>query len=256
MTGLSLAALLLGLLYLGPAPFFGLALVVLVIAQAEFYLAAHRAGYRPATALGLVAGIVLLVGIYVRGEAAAGLVIFLTLLFTFLWYAALEPGRGRMGDIAVTMLGVLYIPLLGSFAGLVARRWGTGAATAMIGAAAVYDVIAYAAGSNLGRRQMAPAISPKKTVEGAAVASVGLLVAGSPLIALLGPWNYPQAAVFALLVCAAAPLGDLVESMVKRDLAVKDMGVVFPGHGGALDRIDAILFTAPAAYLSLRIFGL
>lgn len=256
VTGLALAGILLGLLYTGPLPFFILAFVVIIVAQAEFYSAARRSGYRPATALGLAAGAVMLVGSFTEGEGAAGLVIFLTLFFSIIWYLAFEPKRGLVAELSVTMLGVLYIPLLGSFAALLARDRPPGVVVAMIGAAAVYDVFAYAGGATLGRRPIAPAISPRKTIEGAGIATVAMLIIGPPIATLLGPWSYLQGLAFIAMTCVAAPVGDLVESLIKRDLGIKDTGMIFPGHGGALDRIDAILFTAPVTYLSLRLFGL
>jgi phosphatidate cytidylyltransferase len=73
---------------------------------------------------------------------------------------------------------------------------------------------------------------------------------------LVGPWNVAEAALLGALVCIVAPLGDLFESVLKRDLGLKDMGTILPGHGGVLDRIDAILFCVPASYLSLRLFNL
>ena len=278
LTGVVLAGAVVGLLAVDLRAFFALAAVVMLVGQGELYVAARKAGGEPATALGLVAGAMLLAGVFLRGEQAAGLILFLTLLLSFVWYLAphvgaapghhtrrrpVQPGRGgrRVGDpvgeIAITVLGVAYVPLLGSFAGLLARRPdGRGVIVAMILATVVYDVAAYAGGSRFGRHRLAPAISPNKSVEGAACATLATLVAGTATALVLGPWSFGQAGVFALLVCVAAPLGDLVESMVKRDFGIKDMGTILPGHGGILDRIDALLFVAPATYLSLRAFGI
>ncbi len=256
-TGLTLAALVIGLLIIGPKPFYGFAIVVILIAQAEFYKAVRNAGHDPATALGLVAGAVLLIGVFTRGEAAAGLVLFLTVAFCYIWYLALEPRKGVLKDIALTVLGVVYIAVPGSLVGLLAARHdGLRVVITTIAAAAIYDIIAYAAGSKLGKHPLAPSISPRKSREGAAAATVGGIVGITPLAAILGPWNVTQALVFAVMVVILAPLGDLFESLIKRDLGIKDMGTIFPGHGGALDRIDAILFVLPAAYLSLKLFGL
>ncbi|MCA1839106.1 MAG: phosphatidate cytidylyltransferase [Actinomycetota bacterium] len=257
VTGVTLAGLVIGLLFLGAKPFFGLAFVVILIAQFEFYRATRAAGHDPAIALGMVAGATMLLGVFTRGEAAAGLVIFLTIVFTIVWYLAHDRHEDFVTDIAITLLGVVYIPLLGSFAGLLATRQdGRGVVIAMIGAAVVYDIFAYAGGSRLGKTPIAPTISPNKTREGAAIATIGTLLVVSLVAPLLGPWHFAQALLFALMVCIVAPLGDLLESMIKRSLDIKDMGAIFPGHGGAFDRIDAILFVAPVAYLSLKVFGL
>jgi phosphatidate cytidylyltransferase len=102
---------------------------------------------------------------------------------------------------------------------------------------------------------LAPAVSPNKTWEGLVGATivtfaVTLLV---QVIFKMHPWTFSRALALALVVCVAAPLGDLAESMIKRDLGVKDMGRIMPGHGGVLDRIDGLLFVAPAAYYLLRV---
>jgi phosphatidate cytidylyltransferase len=256
-TGVALAGVVVGLLFVSTTAFFVLAAVIILVGQAEFYLAARRAGRDPAMPLGLVAGAVLLAGVFLRGERAAGLILFLTFAFTIVWYLVSERSTADpLSEIAVTLLGVAYVPLLGSFAGLLARRPdGRGVILAMILATAAYDIGAYAGGSRLGRHRLAPTISPNKTTEGAMVATLATLVVGTAGAVVLGIWSPGQAVVFSLLVCVAAPLGDLVESMVKRDFGIKDMGTILPGHGGALDRIDALLFTAPATYLSLRAFG-
>jgi phosphatidate cytidylyltransferase len=162
-----------------------------------------------------------------------------------------------VADLAVTMLGVAYIPLLASFAAAaLSRHDGRGVVLATIGAAAVYDIAAYAGGRLWGRVPLAPRISPGKTREGALVATGGVIVLVAVLAPLIGPWSIPQAALLGAFVAVVAPLGDLFESVLKRGLGLKDMGTLLPGHGGVLDRIDAILFCVPASYLSLRIFGL
>jgi phosphatidate cytidylyltransferase len=259
VTGVVLGGAVLALLAVSAGAFFALAAVIILVAQGEFYMGARKAGRDPAIPLGLVAGAVLLAGVFLRGEQAAGLVLFLTLLFTFVWYLVSERrAADPVAEVAVTLFGVAYVPLLGAFAGLLVRRPdGAGVIVAMILATAVYDIGAYAGGSRYGRHKLAPTISPNKTTEGTVAATLLTLVVGSIAAALLGPWDtFGQALAFSALVCVAAPLGDLAESMIKRDFGTKDMGTIFPGHGGALDRIDAMLFVAPATYLSLRAFGI
>ncbi|MGH2708250.1 MAG: phosphatidate cytidylyltransferase [Actinomycetota bacterium] len=256
-TGVVLAAVALGLASWGSGALFGLVFAVVMVAQGEFYRAARKAGYHPATALGLVAGGALLLGTYTRGEQIVGVVFFLTVVLTFVWYAARKRRDNLVIDYAVTLLGLAYVPLLGAFAGLLLRRPdGRGALMATIAAVAIYDIFAYFGGRLWGKRLLAPSISPKKTREGAAVATAAVLVPGALLAHFLGPWNLFQAFVFAGLIAIAAPLGDLFESLLKRDLDLKDMGSILPGHGGALDRIDALLFCTPVAYISLQIFNL
>lgn len=257
LTGVTLAGLVVGLLYLGAEAFFGLAIIVIMLGQAEFYRATRKAGHNPAAALGLIGGAVVLVGVFLNGPSAAGLALFATMVASFVWYMSFPTRVNLVVNVSITMMGLVYIPLLGSFVGLLSRRPdGRGVTIAAIGAAAVYDIFAYAGGSKLGKHPLAPSISPNKTWEGAAVATlatVGVAFFAGPL---LGPWNPLQAAVLGLAVAVVAPLGDLVESLIKRDLGIKDMGTIFPGHGGALDRIDAILFVAPTVWVSLQLFGL
>lgn len=257
LTGLTLGALVIGLLVVGPEAFFGFVCVVLLLAQGEFYRAARGAGYNPATALGLAAGAVLLVGVFTRGQSAAPLVLMAALAGSLLWYMVGERQSGLVSNVAVTLLGLVYVPLLGSYVGLLATRPDGRSLTIMaIGAAAVYDIFAYAGGSKLGRHKLAPAISPNKSWEGAIVATAATVGLAAVVGPRLGPFSATQAAFLGAGVSVVAPLGDLFESLIKRDLGIKDMGSILPGHGGALDRIDAMLFVVPTFYLALQIFGL
>jgi phosphatidate cytidylyltransferase len=257
VTGVALVIVVGTLAYLGSTALFGLLLVLVVVAQGEFYLAVRKAGHRPATALGLVGGASLLFAAFRRGEGSVPVVLFLTLALAFVWHAWGRSKDKALADMAVTILGVAYVPLLASFAAAaLSRHDGRAVVLATIGAAAVYDICAYAGGRKWGRRPLAPRISPGKTREGALFASAGVIVASAVLAPLMGPWNIAEAAVLGALVCIVAPLGDLFESVMKRDLGLKDMGAILPGHGGVLDRIDAILFCVPASYLSLRLFKL
>ncbi|MGH2773224.1 MAG: phosphatidate cytidylyltransferase [Actinomycetota bacterium] len=256
-TGITLGALVAGLLYLGPPAFFGLAFVVILIAQGEFYLATRKAGMAPAAALGLVAGGILMLGVFYRGEAAAGIVVFLAVVSSFVWFLALPPAARGITNITTTIFGIAYIPFLGSFAALLAARPhdGRGVTIVALAATVMYDVLAYAGGSRFGRTPLAPRISPNKTVQGAAIATGGLVALMVLIAPALGPWSRWESLVLGLVIAGMAPAGDLFESMLKRDLGIKDMGTIFPGHGGALDRIDAMLFVVPAVYFSLKVFG-
>jgi phosphatidate cytidylyltransferase len=257
LSGVGLAGLVVVLLYVGPTAFFGFAFVVIMLAQAEFYRAARRAGHHPAAALGLVAGVLILLEVFNKDQSAAALVLFATLACSFLWYMGFESSHNLLLNVGITMFGIVYIPLLGSFVGLlVARAEGRGITAVTLAAVAVYDICAYAGGSMFGRRPMAPSISPNKTWEGAGMGTVGTVVTTVVLGPLLGPWNLGQAAILGALISVVSPIGDLVESMIKREFGIKDMGSIVPGHGGALDRIDAMLVAVPTSYLCLELFGL
>src|SRR5438105_15622299 len=139
LTGGVLAVVAGTLAYLGSSALFGLILVLVVVAQGEFYLAVRRAGHRPATSLGLVAGATLLIAAFRRGMASVPVVLFLTLALAFVWHAW---GRSRdkaLADLGVTILGVAYVPLLASFAAAaLSRHDGRAVVLTTIGAAAVY----------------------------------------------------------------------------------------------------------------------
>ena len=251
--GLALAGVFLGTVFWRPAAFFVLATVVILLAQQEFYAALTSRGYRPATALGLAGGAVILVGAYWKGTPALSFGIVLTLVGSFLWYLV-DPERDRVAtNIAVTMLGVAYIPVLGAHVILIrSLPSGVGHTIAFIGAGALYDVGAYASGSFFGKHKIAPSVSPSKTWEGAAGATLFVFAMALLIGPHLGMLDLGSSALLALAASVLAPLGDLTESMLKRDLDIKDMGTLLPGHGGALDRIDALLFVAPAAYWMFR----
>lgn len=253
ITGLSLAGLLFGTLFWRPAAFFVLVAVVLLIAQYELYSTLTHKGYRPATTLGLAGGAVVLGGAFWRGPEALSFGLVLTLVASFLWYLA-DSDRDRVTtNIAVTIFGVAYVPVLGAHVLLMrALPDGIELTIAFIGAVAFYDIGAYASGSFFGKHKIAPAVSPSKTWEGAIGATV--FVFGTALLIgpHLGRLDLGSSALLALAASVLAPLGDLAESMLKRDLDTKDMGTLLPGHGGALDRIDALLFAAPAAYWVFR----
>ena len=255
--GLTLAGLLFGTLFWRFGAFFVLAASVILIAQFELYRALARRGYRPATALGMAGGAVVLGGAFWRGPQALSYGLILTVVGSFLWYL-LEQNRANVTtNIAVTVFGVVYVPVLGAHAILI-RGLPDGIALeiAFIGAAAFYDIGAYASGSFFGKHKIAPAVSPSKTWEGAIGATVFVFVMALLIGPHLGPLDVGSSALLALAAAVLAPIGDLAESMLKRDLETKDMGTLLPGHGGALDRIDALLFVAPAAYWLFRVVAL
>lgn len=255
--GLVLAGLFFATLFWRFGAFFVLAATVILIAQYEFYRALSRRGYRPATMLGVAGGAVVLAGSFWRGPQALSFGVVLTVVGSFLWYL-LEQNRADVTtNIAVTVMGVVYVPMLGAHAILI-RGLPDGIALeiAFIGAAAFYDIGAYASGSFFGKHKIAPAVSPSKTWEGAAGATLFVLALALLIGPHLGPLDVGSSALLALAASVLAPLGDFAESMLKRDLDTKDMGTLLPGHGGALDRIDALLFVAPAAYWLFRIVAL
>jgi len=155
--------------------------------------------------------------------------------------------------VSVAVFGPLYVGLpMGSLVAVHANE-GAAAALLLIGTIVISDTAQFYGGRLLGRTPLAPVLSPKKTVEGA----VAGMVVGTIAFALLGVWTWPSVNVWRLALVGFALVvlgitGDLFESMLKRGVGAKDSSALLPGHGGVLDRIDALLFAAPVYYLVLR----
>jgi phosphatidate cytidylyltransferase len=115
---------------------------------------------------------------------------------------------------------------------------------------------ALAIGSWLGRRPLAPQVSPNKTWEGLIGGAVVAVALSAAVTGQVHPWTVPKAALLGLVVAVVAPVGDLCESLVKRDLGLKDMGSILPGHGGVLDRVDGLLFVLPTTFYLVRVLNL
>ena len=255
VAGLALGAAVLVAAKIGAAAVTVLVTAILVVAAFELYETLRTRGYHPATLLGLVGTASMMGAVYWKGQDAMPLVLGLFVVFSFLWYlAGVVHARPAM-NVAVTVMAFLYVGFLGGFAALL-LKWPVTLFLLPVIATVAYDVGAYAVGSRSGRTPLAPNISPGKTWEGLVGATVVTFVVTELIVGVfkLGhPWTAGRAFWLAAVVCVAAPLGDLSESMIKRDLGVKDMGRLLPGHGGILDRIDALLFVAPAAYYLIRI---
>jgi phosphatidate cytidylyltransferase len=264
ITGLVLAVLGVGSLALGRAAFAFFAGAIVLLAQGELYASMVRARLQPATAIGLVFGGLTLAAAYLQGEAAMLAMVALSVAFTFLWYMA-TPARARRNvvvSMGATILGIVYAPLFAGYV-LVVLAFpfeGRALVIAIVGLAFLFDVVAYAAGAGFGgsvfRRPLAQTISPRKSWEGVLLASVVVLAVSLLLVdsSLETIASSAEAIGLGLVVAIAATFGDLSESALKRDMGIKDMGTILPGHGGVLDRIDSVLFVAPAAFFFLRLF--
>lgn len=234
--------------------------VIVGVCAFELYDAFRRAGYHTAIPVGLLACVAIVPIAYNDGVAAFPLVGFLVVTFTMLWYL-FEVVRARPTvNISLTLLVFMYVGLLGGFAGVMVGtpRVGTGLLGGVVICAIGSDVVAYFAGRSFGQTPLLPRISPHKTLEGLIAGAIAAVVLGGFIGGVLHPWatkGVGAGLALGLVVAVTAPIGDLVESMLKRDLQVKDLGGFLPGHGGFLDRFDAMLFALPAAYyLALYIF--
>lgn len=259
-----------GVVYLGSWPLAGLLMVVAVLAALELFRMADRKQARPQKVLGgtLAASFVFLAGLRpeagVEGVGFGALLTFGALIVA----AAAIWERGVEGEpllsVSTTVFGAVYTGALLSFGLLLRHLPGTSGpwhGTALVFAPVLLtwtsDTFAYFVGRQWGSRKLIPRVSPGKTVEGsmgALVGSVLVAVAYSLVLSRFPTYRVGmlEAALFGLLISVAAQVGDLAESLFKRDAGVKDSGTLLPGHGGALDRFDSLLFTLPLAYFFLR----
>lgn len=254
--GVAIAVLALVMFKLGNATTLALAIVVVTLAAMEAFAVLRKAGYQPATLLGLSATVSLMLATYSKGVAAFPLVVALTVIFAFLWYLV-EVVRARPTiNVAVTLFGFLWVGVLGSFASLLLtypERRGIAFLLGAVVCTVAYDVGGLFFGSQMGTRLLMPQISPNKTWEGLIGGMSAAVIAGVFTGFVVHPWTPGKGFALGLVVAAVAPLGDLCESMVKRDIGVKDMGSILPGHGGILDRFDAVLFVLPAVYYLVQL---
>ena len=162
---------------------------------------------------------------------------------------------GYLRDVTASVFALAYLPLAAGFVALMlARPDGDRRVLLFLILTVCSDVGGYVAGVSFGKHLMAPAISPKKTWEGLSGSAVACLAAGAIGLPGLLDGQVWQGLLLGAAALAIATLGDLVESMIKRDLQIKDMGSLLPGHGGVLDRIDAMLMMAPVLWLLLAVF--
>lgn len=259
-----------GAVYAGGWVLAALLALVAVLAAREFFRMAEVRSARPlhllgaAGAAGFVAAAAVAPELGWANPLFAALVTLLVLSSAALaiWTRGVE-GQPLL-SVSVTVFGALYSGLLLA-SGLLLRElpgvmepWhGTALVFAPVLLTWTNDTVAYFVGRAIGRRKLIPRVSPGKTVEGTLGAVVGTIIAAvaySWVLDGFGAYRIGpvQAAAFGALISASAVVGDLVESLLKRDVGVKDSGTLLPGHGGALDRFDSLLFTLPIAYAFFR----
>ncbi|WP_344867931.1 phosphatidate cytidylyltransferase [Amycolatopsis ultiminotia] len=188
------------------------------------------------------------------GREGALTAFVLTVLACLLWRL---PGgaKGYLRDISSSVFAAAYLPLFGAFAAmLVPPADGVGRVLTFLIAVVASDTGGYIAGSLGGKHPMAPTISPKKSWEGFAGSMIAGIVAGALTLSLMLHGHAWQGVLFGAAIVLTATLGDLVESLIKRDLGIKDMGTLLPGHGGIMDRLDSLLPSAVVSWLLLSAF--
>jgi phosphatidate cytidylyltransferase len=256
--GVGLVVLLVIAYALGPKALLVLAAAAVVACAAETYGILQRSGFRPATLLGLVATAGLMFAGYWRGVDALPLVVALTFAATMVWYLLGIVDARPLANVAVTAMAVLWVGFFGAFGSLLLRAGdGRGLFLGVVIVTIVSDIVAFLIGRQFGRHQLAPDVSPGKTVEGLVAGIVAALVVGAIVGKELSPWGgLKHGIALGILVAILAPIGDLFESLIKRDLNVKDSGTALGGHGGLLDRFDSLLLVLPGAYFLASYMGI
>ncbi len=240
----------------------GLIDIMILIGLWEFYRMMEAKGLRPYKTMGILSGIVLSWYVFFQQGVYANLLLSIIFIGTM----TLELARKEKGlavyHISVTVFGVFYVAWLGSHLILLRELphlkrldYSMGFSFVIVAFALTwcYDTGAYFIGSWFGKRQLLPSISPGKTLEGA-IGGIALSVVGILIVRrFLAPYlSLVQAIGLAFFASVVGQLGDLAESMIKRDVKIKDASTTIPGHGGVLDRFDSLLFTAPLLYYLLK----
>ena len=254
--GLAFLAVAAILFKIGPPAAMILVTAVIGVTVAELYGVLQKVGYHPISIVGIAGSVGMVIGGYNYGYEAIPTVLFLTTATCLVWYLAGAGTEQPVISIGVTLLGVLWVGLFGTFAAFMLAIQGPDMdpgigvlMTAILGTVG-YDVGGLFVGRSAGRSPLSAA-SPNKTWEGliggCAIAFILCTILG--LIGMGSMDSLGSGVLVGLTVAVAAPLGDLCQSLVKRDLGVKDMGSILPGHGGFMDRFDALLFVLPAVWL-------
>jgi len=247
--------IILGILLFLPSIYFGVLIGIAVLVMLnEYFRMLERNNIRPYHVLGYVLICFIMVIFYVHIESIT--VLFFVLPVTILLYSLIQKDEFDviLQRSSLTLFGILYIGGLSSY--LIALRGfgndktGRELVFLLIGIIWLTDTGAYYVGSALGKRALSPKISPKKTVEGALGGIIFGILGGLLINALFHNFiPMVECALISLLISIIGQCGDLVESLIKRALKTKDAGAILPGHGGMMDRLDAVIFSAPFMYL-------
>ncbi|MFE9451104.1 phosphatidate cytidylyltransferase [Streptomyces sp. NPDC006739] len=254
--GVGLGVVIVASLFIVKAVFVGVVAVAVVVGLWELTsrLQERKSIKAPLVPLA-VGGAAMVVAGYVRGAEGAWVAMALTALAVLVWRMT-EPPEGYLRDVTAGVFAAFYVPFLATFvAMMLTADDGPWRVLTFLLLTVVSDTGAYAVGWRFGSHKLAPRISPGKTREGLLGAVLFAMVAGALCMQFLidgGAWW--QGLLLGLAVAVSATLGDLGESMIKRDLGIKDMGTLLPGHGGIMDRLDSLLPTAPVVWLLMVVF--
>jgi phosphatidate cytidylyltransferase len=253
--GLTLGALVVASLFVWRPAFLVVIIAAVGVATWEMTRAVRHSGAQPPLVPLLVGGAVMAGLAWFSGPSALVVGLLLTVVATRVWRLGDGPAGYHRDVTAATLISV-YVPFLAGFAALLAAPDdGALRVIATLAAVVLSDTGGYVTGVFFGKRPMARSVSPKKSWEGLAGSLLATAVGSAVLLFLLLDVAWWWGLVFGVAVSAAAVLGDLAESLIKRDLGIKDMSQLLPGHGGLMDRLDSILLAAPTAYMLLSVLA-
>lgn len=252
--GVLLAALVIASLFVRVEFFVALATLAGVVGVWELLRAMQQGSVHPPPVPTFAAAAVVPVIAYQWGPVALASSVVLALVVVVVW-RSFGPEHGAAADAAGGAFVILYVPALVSFAMLlVAQPDGAWRIVTFVLVTVASDIGGYAVGVAFGKHPMAPSVSPKKSWEGFGGSTVSCIVVGALAVSLLLDGAWWIGAILGGLAVVTATVGDLCESMIKRDLGVKDMSNLIPGHGGLMDRLDSLLVTAPVVWAILTPF--
>ena len=257
IVGAALTIVFVFLLWIGGEAFSLAVMLFILGAQWEFYGLGQAGGARPYRFTGMAAGLILMAYSHYQGTDAGALLVIVVSVFVLLGiHPFLAGAEGRdWKDASFSVTGYLYTAVPGAIAISLRRSEGLAVAAFPFLVVWCFDIFAYFTGKLAGKRRhrIFPRISPEKSWEGLAGGLAFACGAGA-LVNLLLAWPWHKAIAVAGVIALIGHLGDFFESSVKRDVGVKDSSRLLPGHGGILDRIDALLFAIPAYWLIINLW--
>jgi phosphatidate cytidylyltransferase len=262
--GIIFATALMGAIILGPYTFASLFLILSVFTLHEFYSLCREAGFSPQVYYGLFAGTVLFaLSFFIAGHFLSykSYIYLLPIIYAIPVYELFRKRKKPLVNIALTGFGIMYVSIPFSLLNFFVFSELDGSITYNIGLIAslfifvwASDSGAYIIGVRFGRHRLFERISPKKSWEGLFGGVVTAIIAAWVLTLVFPQYSFLFMGVMAILVVISGTLGDLVESLIKRSIGLKDSGRFMPGHGGLLDRFDSILLASPVIYFIIQFF--
>ena len=259
LPSIAVSLLLLGLIFgtinTQPLLFFGFIWIVIMIGIREITAAYGKGGIDLPDYVLMIAATVLLVATWncnTQGLAVSAGLMIPILMFTLLVISQKDFIKRSTSAVFITF----YLAVLGGFILLLANHPdGATRIFALVALIACNDTFAYIAGVLIGKHKIAPSISPKKSWEGLIGGAIAAVIGGSVIFHYLFETAWYVGALIGVMTVVTATCGDLIESAIKRDLAIKDMSNLLPGHGGIMDRLDSALFTAPAVWFAIELIN-